>query len=354
MAPDHTHTPAAKPRAQRSGAPDVCMKHVYRPLLLLCTFATGLHAGAAPPPDRPTVLLVVGAEGEAEYGRAFTQWADRWVDAAKKGAADLVQIGRDGDPEADKSRLQAAIVDAMKEQVRPLWVVMIGHGTHDGREAKFNLRGPDVSDAELAQWLAPCKRPLAVIDCASASAPFLKKLSGPNRIVVTATRSGGENNFARFGDHFSASVADPGADLDKDGQTSLLEAFIAASHRVEEFYKQEARLATEHALLEDNGDGLGIPADWFQGTRATRSAKDGAPLDGLRAHQWHLVLSDAERALPPEFRAARDKLELEVEALRGKKATIAEADYYARLEPLLLQLARLYEQQSPAVRSAAD
>jgi hypothetical protein len=117
---------------------------------------------------------------------------------------------------------------------------------------------------------------------------------------------------------------------------------FAASHRVEEFYKEDARLATEHALLEDNGDGLGIPADWFQGTRATKSAKDGAPLDGLRAHQWHLKLSDAEKALPAEFRAKRDALELEVEALRAKKASLGEADYYARLEKLLLQLARLY------------
>jgi hypothetical protein len=220
--------------------------------------------------------------------------------------------------------------------------VLIGHGTYDGREAKFNLRGPDFSDAELAQWLSPVKRPLAVINCASASGPFLKKLAGPNRVVVTATRAGSENNFARFGEHLSEAVVDPGADLDKDGQTSLLEAFIAASHRVEEFYKEDARLATEHALLEDNGDGLGIPADWFQGTRATKSAKDGAPLDGLRAHQWHLKLSDAEKALPAEFRAKRDALELEVEALRAKKASLGEADYYARLEKLLLQLARLY------------
>ena len=326
----------------------------WRSIFLFLACFTAVCARASVPterPDQPTVIVVVGAEGEPEYGRAFAQWADRWAEAAKKAAAEHVEIGRDGAADAesgaDKARLQAAVAGALKEPSRPLWLVMIGHGTFDGREAKFNLRGPDVTDAELAQWLSGCKRPLAVVDCASASAPFLKKLSGPNRVVVTATRSGSENNFARFGDHFSAAVADPGADLDKDGQTSLLEAFIAASHHVGEFYKQEARLPTEHALLDDNGDGLGIPADWFQGVRAARSAKDGAPLDGLRAHQWHLVMSDAERALPPEFRAERDKLELEVENLRAKKATLPEADYYARLEPLLVRLARLYEQHAP-------
>jgi hypothetical protein len=289
-------------------------------------------------PAGPTVIVVVGAAGEEEYGRAFQSWAARWADAAKQGAAELVEVG-------DKQRLQSALSEAAKEPARPLWLVLIGHGTYDGREAKFNLAGPDFSDAELAQWLGPLKRPLAVIDCSSASAPFLKKLAGPGRVVITATRSGSENNFARFGEFMSASVVDPAADLDKDGQISLLEAFIAASHRTEEFYKGEARLATEHALLEDNGDGLGIPADWFQGTRATRSAKDGAPLDGPRAHQWHLKLSAAEAALPPEFRAKRDALELEIENLRAKKPTLTETDYYAKLEALLLQLARLYQQQ---------
>jgi hypothetical protein len=311
---------------------------------------SGPAATTAPAGDRATVIVVVGAEGEPEYGREFAASADRWREAAARASAEVVEVGRQGSgsDDADKKQLRAALETATKTTppTRPLWLVFIGHGTHDGREAKFNLRGQDVSDQELAAWLKDCKRPLAVINCASSSGPFLKRLSGPNRVVVTATRSGSESNFARFGNHLSGAVADPAADLDKDGQTSLLEAFLAASHRVNEFYKQEARLATEHALLEDNGDGFGIPADWFRGTRATRSAKDGAPLDGTRAHQWHLVLSESERAMPAAFRAERDKLELEVEALRAKKANMAEGDYYAKLEPLLVRLARLYRDHS--------
>jgi hypothetical protein len=221
--------------------------------------------------------------------------------------------------------------------------VLIGHGTFDGKEAKFNLRGPDLSDTELAEWLKPCRRPLAVIDCSSCSAPFLNRLSGKDRVVITATRTGSETNYARFGDFFSASIADPAADLDKDGQTSLLEAFIAASHRVEEFYKQAGRLSTEHALLDDNGDALGTPANWFQGTRATRAARNRAPLDGTRANQWHLLLSPAEQTMPGEARAKRDALELRIETLRGKKASMPEVEYYAQLEKLMLELARLYE-----------
>ena len=102
----------------------------------------------------------------------------------------------------------------------------------------------------------------------------------------------------------AGAINDPVADLDKDGQVSLLEAFLTAASRVREFYRAEARLATEHPLIDDTGDKLGSPADWFRGVRATTRAKDGAAADGLRAHQWHLVPSDRERALPADLRNA--------------------------------------------------
>jgi hypothetical protein len=313
-----------------------------------------LSASAAASTDRPTVILVVGAEGSPEYASDFNKAADRWVDAAKRGSARVVQVGRDASPTTgpttapaatDKDRLKALLNAELETSGEPLWLVLIGHGTFDGREAKFNLRGPDVSDQELAEWLRDCRRPLAVINCASASAPFLNRLSGERRVVITATQSGHENNLTRFAEYMSSAIADPAADLDKDGQTSLLEAYLAASHRVEEFYKQAGRLATEHALLDDNGDHLGTPAGWFKGVRATRAAKDGAPLDGQRAHQWHLVLTPSERAMPPDLRARRDELELELENLRRRKTTTPEAEYYSQLEALLIELARLYEQQ---------
>ena len=188
--------------------------------------------------------------------------------------------------------------------------MLIGHGTYDGREAKFNLRGPDVTDVELGQWLAPFKRPVVVIDCASSSGPFINRLSGEGRIVVTATKSGSEINFARFGQYLAEAIADPRADLDKDGQVSLLEAFLTASGRVEDYYRTHAQLATEHALLDDTGDRLGTPASWFRGVRATKRAKDGAKLDGLRAHQLHLISSNREQTMPADARRRRDQLEL--------------------------------------------
>src|SRR5687768_17002490 len=108
---------------------------------------------------------------------------------------------------------------------------------------------------------------MVIVNCASGSGPFMNALSAPQRVVITATKSGQEQNFARFGDYFSSSISAPEADLDKDGQTSVLEVFLSAGHRVTEFYEQESRLATEHSLLDDTGDALGTPADWFQGVR---------------------------------------------------------------------------------------
>lgn len=325
--------------------------------LLLGMTSLLLSAPNPSTPDPATVVVVVGAEGETGYGKQFAAWAQRWEKAAQRGNANFVLVGpgfkaaASAEGMVDDRRL---LQDVIRSELKPdranqrLWIVLIGHGTFDGKEAKFNLRGPDVSDEELATWLAPCKRPLAVINCSSASAPFLGRLSGAGRVIVTATRTGNEINATRFGDYLSGAIADAGADLDKDGQTSLLEAFLAASHRTSEFYANEGRILTEHALLDDNGDKLGISADFFSGLRATKAARDGAPLDGPRARQFHLVLSPAEQAMPAELRARRDELELAVENLRQQKSSMPEADYYARLEPLLLDLAGLYATPAPA------
>lgn len=293
---------------------------------------------------RPTVIVVVGAEGTPEYGRQFRQWAERWQQAAERGKAEFVPIGlAEPGAVADRDLLRGRLTQAAGAGSDPLWLVLIGHGTFDGKTARFNLRGSDVSATELAGWVKPIERPLAIINCASSSSPFLNELSGPNRVVIAATRSGHEYNIARFGDYLSAAMADPQADLDKDDQTSLLEAFLLASAGVREFYERDGRLLTEHALLDDNGDKLGTPADWFQGLRAVKSAKDGSSPDGLRAGQWHLVKSRQEEQLPPETRTRRDALELELAKLRDRKGKLPEDEYLTLLEPLLVELSRLYE-----------
>ena len=306
-------------------------------VLLACAF---FAAGAE---SRPSLVVVVGAEGTEEYGRQFRQWAGRWEEAAQRGNADVAVIGlREPGTMTDRQRLQERLAASAGPASEPLWLVLIGHGTFDGKTARFNLRGPDVSAADLAVWMKPLARPLAIVNCASCSGPFLNELSGPDRVVITATKSGHEANFARFGEYISAAIGDPKADLDKDEQVSLLEAYLLGSSGVREFYLQEGRLATEHALLDDNGDRLGTPADWFKGVRAVKTAKNGARPDGLRASQFHLVPGPREQQLSPASRQRRDQLEQELARLREHKSELSEDDYFQQLESLLVELSRLY------------
>ncbi len=291
-----------------------------------------------------SLVLVMGAPGAPEYATQFSDWAGLWKEAAAKGGLQTTIIGENnGGPNDDLHRLLEVLTNEVSRPAGELWLVFIGHGTFDGRTAKFNLRGPDISADDLAATLKPCRRPLVILQCASASGPFLKTLSAPGRVIITATRSGYEVNATRFGGFLARAIADPAADLDKDGQTSLLEAYLVASHQVEQSYKEEGRLMTEHALLDDNGDGFGTPAEWFHGTRAVKSAADGKSVDGVRAHQLFLVPGDIERQLPPEARARRDELEQKLSALRLLKAKLNEDEYYRQLEAIMVELARLYQ-----------
>ena len=301
------------------------------------------HSSPAQTNEQRTLVLVIGAAGEPEYGEQFIASADLWKQAAMKGGLQTSIIGEDKDqPENDRARLLNVLTNEVAKPNGELWLVFIGHGTFDGHSAKFNLRGPDISADDLAAVLKPCKRPLAVIQCASASGPFINALSSPNRVIISATRSGNEVNATRFGGYLARAIADPAADLDKDGQTSLLEAYLLATRQVEQFYKEAGRLASEHALLDDNGDGLGTPADWFRGVRATKTAADGKSVDGVRAHQLNLVRSEGEQELSPEVRTRRDELEKKLSELRSRKGDMNTDDYYRQLDSILLETARLY------------
>ena len=317
--------------------------------LCLATAALGIFAGlwaAEPAPASPAarVILVAGAVGDPEFAPDFDAQIAAWTATVRAAAASLVVVGREsgGTEPTDRERLRQLLEAEARDGRSELWLVLVGHGTFDGREAKLNLRGPDVAAAELAEWLKPFTRPLAVVHTTSSSAPFIGKLAAPGRVIVSATRSGNEQNYARFGKYFAEALADARSDLDRDGQVSLLESFLSAATRTAEFYKTEGRLATEHPLVEDNGDGLGTPPDWFRGVLATKRSSDGAAPDGTRAHQFHLVRSPAEQALSTEERARRDELERRLSELRARKPSLPEADYLRELEAILLGLADVY------------
>lgn len=309
--------------------------------VVLLSSASGWCLGDGKPAR--SVVIVVGSEGAEEYGAIFRRASSKWVSACKSGGIEAIVIGlSETANESDVEVLEKTIKGIKTEE---LWLVMIGHGTFDGREAKFNLRGPDFTDKQLAEWLKGYVGELTVINTASASGSYIPLLSGPNRIIISATKSPNEIFFAHFGAFFAEAIGGKSeADLDNDKQVSLLESFLYAVDQVESFYQKEGRIATEHALIDDNGDGLGTRADWFEGTTAIKVAKDGAEPDGERAMQKVLVKNEFEKRLSVEQIKRRDELERKVRALRRRKEELASDAYYADLEKLLLELAKIYRE----------
>ncbi|HYD85448.1 MAG TPA: hypothetical protein VEA63_15385 [Opitutus sp.] len=319
-------------------------------LILLFSFSAPPAAHAAEPVHE--ILLIVGAPGEGDYTEGFASAARAWEAAATRISAPITVIGLDETPsadaavESDRDQLRAWCAAHETETRTPAWIVYLGHGTFDGREARLNLRGPDVTAKEIATWLAPLDRPLVFIHGGSAGAPFISALSGPDRIIISATRSGHELNYARFGERFAEAVANPSADIDQDGQTSLLEAFVTAAQQVQAFYAETGRLATEHALIDDNGDHQGTPADWFRGVRLQRRPEGNAIPDGDAAKLIALIPSDAERALTSTQREARHRLERELDGLRARKSELPADEYYRQLESLFRRLGSIYRTDS--------
>lgn len=319
------------------------MKKLF--LLIALLFSAVARASTPAPVD---VLVVVGAPGEQAYRDVFSQTVQDWL-AACRSANKTFRVIEPSPDETNEIHQVREALSHQGESEQELWIILIGHGTFDGKEAKFNLAGPDVSATELADLAGRIQRPLVLINTASASAPFINALSSTNRIIVTATKSGHEQNYARFGTYIAKAIVNLGADLDKDGQVSVLEAFLMASRNVEDFYTSEKRLSTEHALIEDTGDGKGTPASFYNGVRPAKKPQEAANLDGFRAHQLHFLPNEEEARLSPAVRKRRNELELELERARGRKPQMKEDEYLALIEPVISELSRLYRDAAQGV-----
>ena len=319
--------------------------------LALFVLALGSMLGAqAPETPKPRLILVTGAAGTEEYGQQFNAAATQWTELAQARHWQLTSIAGSsagesaGNEITQHDQLRQAIDAGIQDASTQLWIVLIGHGTSERGLDKFNLVGPDVSAKEFSQWLSGINKPLIFIACASSSAPFLPQLSGPKRVIVTATKSGSENNYSRFGQQLAVSLLDAATDIDHDDEVSLLEAFLAASAKTEQVYREQSRLTTEHALLDDNGDKLGTSADFFKGVRAVKVAQGGKQPDGAIAARILLsVLPDAPKFTDEQLQARAD-IEVQLDALRAARPNPPTEEYWNQLEQLLIKLAELTNQ----------
>ena len=294
---------------------------------------------------RAFLMIVVGLSGDPEHGELFHKWGAAMAEASasvgvpperlvylvdQRSESDARVTGR-----STREEIAAAFQGFAKEATPDdiVYVLLIGHGSYDGRTARFNLPGPDMMPADFDAHLRKLPtRNVVFVNTSSSSGPFLAELSAPGRTIITATRTGAEQFSTLFGGYFVEAFSSEAADADKNGRISMLEAFQYATGEVTRAYEREGLLATEHALLDDNGDKDG--------------SQDPTPTGADGRLAAAMSLGSAADAVPlpddPALRALyleRRDLERRVEALRLLRDSMPAAQYTSELERILTELA---------------
>ena len=302
-----------------------------RALLLgsICLLALEAHAGSF-------YVIVAGLGGEPDYQQRFTTAAndlDRIFKSAGASARVYTLVGAQATATRFRDTMNTVGHEARADD--DFTLILIGHGSFDGVEYKFNLPGPDVTGAEIA---AMCdhiaSRRQLIVDTTSASGGAIAALEKPGRAVIAATKSGTEKNATVFVRYWVDAFEDPSADTDKSDSVSAMEAFLYAREKTAAFYEAEKRLATEHAVFNDVGHGEPV-----------REAGNGqgmllSSFTLLRLGPSQLAANDpAKRALLDK----KEELEQKIDALKYRKAAMDPADYKKQLTDALVELSKVEE-----------
>jgi len=291
---------------------------------------------AAPAHAAGFYVTVAGHVGEPDYEQRFTTSAKDLDKLLKASGSDVHVFSLIG-AEATRARLTQVLEQVAREAKADddFVLTLIGHGSHDGVEYKFNLVGPDMSAPELA---ALCNRIAAkrqlIVNATSSSGGSIPAFQRAGRAIITATKSGTEKNATVFVRYWVAALQDPSADVDKNESVSALEAFQYAERKTAEFYTSQKRLATEHAVFEDTGKGEAVRA-------ASAEGAEGRLLASLTLVRFG---ESQKAALDPAKRdllTKREDLERRIDVLKYQKAAMSQTDYEQQLKALLIELARV-------------
>lgn len=302
-----------------------------RAVVLVAIFAFMTQARAA-----SYYVIVAGLGGEPDYVQRFTADANE-LNRIFSGSGQTARVFTLTGAQATAAQLRSTM-NTVATEAKPdddFTLILIGHGSYDGAEYKFNLVGPDVTAADIASI---CDRIAArrqlVVDTTSASGGAIQALERPGRAVIAATKSGTEKNATVFARYWVEALQDSSSDTDKSGSISAMEAFTYAAKKTAEFYDSQKRLATEHAIFNDTGSGLPV-----------RGAGDG---EGMLMSSFTLLHlgSNQEAANDPANRPLLEKkeeLEQKIDTLKFRKAAMDAADYKKQLTDALVELAKVQE-----------
>jgi len=272
------------------------------------------------------LLVITGVPGDEEHAKLFAKWADAFIDAAKKKEnVPESNITYLSDRRATREGVEKAVAD-LAARAKPndgVVVLLIGHGSFNGTTAAFNLPGPDLTADEWAKLMGRLSaQRVAFINTASSSGAFLQPMTAPGRVVVTATKTGGERNETQFPEFFVAAFSDPSADRDRNGHVSIAEAFEYAKTKVTQAFQQKGLLLTEHATMDDSGEGH-LASTMFLGIGRAEGA---------------LAVDTSDPAMK-QLVDEKDAIDREIAALKLRKNGMDGAQYDARMEQLLTDLA---------------
>jgi len=265
------------------------------------------------------VLIIEGLGGEAKYTQSF----DNEVKAIRAANATLTTPDHIQVLSGDTARLETIrsafkqLGGALKKDDRFV-CYLIGHGSFDGYEYKFNIPGPDLSGADLAKLLDALHTDnQLIVATGSASGALQDVLKKDSRVIVAATRNGNERNATHFGASFAEALSDASADVDKNGRISAQEAFDFTVRKVKDYFEAESRLATEHASLQ------------------------GAHANAFSVAQLSAASPAVNSTMNPVLAAEREHISSQIEELRLKKQSLGEDEYFRQLEPLMVELAKI-------------
>jgi hypothetical protein len=294
------------------------------------------------------VLVVTGIGGEQRYSDLFFELGKTVVESARArhgvAPASIVYLAEDpardpaliaGRSTKENIEKEMARIAAVAKPGDHVVLFLIGLGSSQGAEGKFNIPGLDLAGEDYARLVEPLSaQRVAVLNLFTGSGDFIPVLSAPNRVVITATKTGFERNEAFFPKYFVESFAKDVADADKDGRVSLFEAYDYARKEVKRFYEDDGRLQTEHSLLDDNGDRKGMH----------EPDPRVAEADGASARNFYIAgrIAAGVAARDPRLQQLlQEKADIEaaIEALRRAKPTMDATQYELQLEKLVLDLA---------------
>lgn len=299
-----------------------------------------LSSAGASAAEQRFALIVCGAAGGPDYASQYDRWGaevSKTLTESLKFEPSFVTLLSDTNSTetvatAENVRRVIGTIGTRMTRDDVLFVLLIGHGTFDGTDAKFNLVGPDLESAEWATLFKGLPGQVVIVNTSSASFPFLERLSAPRRIVITSTDSPAQRYDTVFAEYFIRALADPSADLDKNERISIWEAFASASASVRRYYQQRGQLSTEHALLDDNGDGVGnevtTPGD--DGSLAARTYLDETLPGSLPTDEVLLKLLQRKATI-----------ETELEDLKIRRQFLTRPEYAKEFERLMIELAQV-------------